>query len=117
MDEAKYDIAFQLIASAGNARSAALMAIDAAREFDFTEAEARMKEAEKEMHEAHRTQTEMIQQEASGNPVEVNIILVHAQDHLTMAIETTKHAEEFIHLYKNMKKIMDKLGLINNSEE
>ena len=111
MDEAKYETAFQIITNAGNARSAALMAIDAAREYDFAEAERRMREAEEEMYAAHRVQTGMIQQEAAGNPVEVHIILVHAQDHLTMAMETRKNAEEFIHLYKNMQRIMDKLGL------
>ena len=39
MDEAKYATAFELIMNAGNAKSLALMAIEAAREFDFEEAE------------------------------------------------------------------------------
>ena len=38
------------------------------------------------MLEAHEFQTEMITQEASGNIVPVNIILVHSQDHLSMAM-------------------------------
>lgn len=116
MDKTKYDIAFQLIANAGNAKSAALMAIEAAREFDFVEAEARMREADDEMQQAHQVQTELIQSEASGNSVDVNIILVHAQDHLTMAMMAKENAEEFIHLYKNMKKIMAKLGIANSLE-
>ncbi|MCR4430800.1 MAG: PTS lactose/cellobiose transporter subunit IIA [Tepidanaerobacteraceae bacterium] len=116
MEESKYDGAFQLITNAGNAKSAALMAIEAAREFDFAEAEARMQEAEAEMLEAHRAQTRMIQQEAGGAPVDVNIILVHAQDHLTMAMMAIKNAEEFIHLYKIMKRLMDKLAIENNLE-
>lgn len=116
MDEKKYAVAFQLITNAGNAKAAALMAVDAAREFDFAEAAAKMKEADEEMHQAHQAQTEMIQQEASGNPVDVNIILVHAQDHLTMAMMAQKNAEEFIYLYKNMKKMMDKLGIENTIE-
>jgi PTS system cellobiose-specific IIA component len=116
MDKTKYDIAFQLIANAGNAKSAALMAIEAAREFDFAEAEARMREADDEMQQAHQAQTELIQSEASGNSVDVNIILVHAQDHLTMAMMAKENAEEFIHLYKNMKKIMAKLGIENSLE-
>lgn len=116
MDEKKYDIAFQLITNGGNAKSAALMAIEAAREFDFVEAEARIQEADDEMQQAHRAQTQLIQQEASGNSVDVNIILVHAQDHLTMAMMAKQNADEFIHLYKNMKKLMDKVGIENNLE-
>lgn len=113
MDGTKYDIAFNLIANAGNAKSAALMAIEAAREFDFLEADARLKEAEQEMQQAHLAQTKLIHQEASGNLVDVNIILIHAQDHLTMAMMAKDNAEEFTHLYKNMKKIMDKLDIAN----
>ncbi len=114
MEESKYSRAFQLITNAGNAKSAALMAIEAAREFDFVEAETKMQEAEAEMLEAHRVQTQMIQQEAGGTPVDVNIILVHAQDHLAMAMMAIKNAEEFICLYKTMRKLMDKLGIKSN---
>jgi len=117
MEEENYTVAFQLITSAGNARSSALMAIEAAREFDFVGAENNMKEASEAICEAHRIQTEMLQQEAAGKPIVLNIILVHAQDHLTMAIETTKNAEEFIHIYKMLKKVTDKLGIENIVED
>ena len=83
MDEAKYATAFELIMNAGNAKSLALMAIEAAREFDFEEAEKDLKESAEEFHLAHQAQSDMIQGEANGNPVELNIVLVHAQDHLT----------------------------------
>ena len=42
----------------------------------------------------------MLQQEAEGNPVKVNIILVHAQDHLTMAMMMRDMAEQFVNLYQ-----------------
>ena len=56
MDETKYEKAFNLIINAGNAKSLALMAVEAAREFDFEEAEKNLKEAAKEFHQAHQAQ-------------------------------------------------------------
>lgn len=39
MDDEKYEVAFELITNAGNAKSLALMAVEAARDFDFEEAD------------------------------------------------------------------------------
>ncbi|WP_320977453.1 PTS lactose/cellobiose transporter subunit IIA, partial [Enterocloster asparagiformis] len=75
MDETKYSGAFQIIMNAGNSKSAALMAIEAAKDGDFAEADERLREAETEMRAAHQAQIDMIQQEAAGNSVDVNIIL------------------------------------------
>lgn len=100
MDEKKYNLAFELILSAGNSKSQSLLAIEAARDFDFEESGKCLQEAEEELRLAHKSQTDMIQQEAQGNSVELNIILVHAQDHLTMATMAKDFAEEFVNLYK-----------------
>ncbi len=106
MDD-KYAAAFELIMNAGNAKSKALMAVEAAREFQFEEAEGYLKEAEEDMRKAHQSQFDMIQEEANGSPVEVNIILVHAQDHLTMAMMARDNAEEFINLYRVIKELKE----------
>ena len=47
MNEDKYEIAFQVIMNAGNSKSSSMMAIEAAREFDFEEAKRLLKEADK----------------------------------------------------------------------
>lgn len=36
--------------------------------------------------------------------MELNIVLIHAEDHLTMAIMSIDFAEEFIELYKQNHK-------------
>lgn len=107
MNEEKYAVAFELIMNAGNAKSKAMMAVEAAREFDFEEAEKLLQEAEEDMSNAHHSQFEMIQQEAAGESVEVNVLLVHAQDHLTMAIMAKDNAEEFINLYKMIYELKE----------
>lgn len=106
-DEKKYQMAFELIMNAGNARSAAMMAIEAARNMDFEEAEKCLQNAEADMRLAHQSQTDLIQQEAMGNPVDVNIILVHAQDHMTMAIMAIDNAKEFVYLYRQFQKMQN----------
>ena len=110
MDETKYAKAFELIMNAGNAKSLALMAVESAREFDF-------EESQQEFHLAHQAQSDMIQGEANGNPVELNIVLVHAQDHLTMATMAQDNAQEFINLYRLVKELQDTVNELKGGNE
>ena len=103
MDETKYAKAFELIMNAGNAKSLALMAVESAREFDFEEAQKQLKESQQEFHLAHQAQSDMIQGEANGNPVELNIVLVHAQ--------------EFINLYRLVKELQDTVNELKGGNE
>lgn len=100
MDESKYEGPMQIIMHAGNAKSFALMAIDAAADGDFGEADRLLEEARTELNDAHQHQFEITQAEAKGDPVDLNIILIHAEDHLTMAIVVSDLAERFIGLYR-----------------
>lgn len=103
MEENKYENALQIIMHAGNAKSYALMAIDAAAEGDFDEADKQLEEARTEMGAAHKMQFALTQAEANGEPVDINIILIHAEDHLTMAIMGIDMAERMIDLYREVK--------------
>ena len=94
-----YEDAFKLIPAAGNAKSQAMMAIREAREGNIEEARKLLVLADEDLHSAHRAQTQLLTQEARGNAVAVNVILVHAQDHLTGAMLIRDLAEEFIELY------------------
>lgn len=105
MDEDKYSKIFELILNAGNSKSQSLLALEAARNFDFEEVDKCLEEAEKELRLAHKAQISMIHQEAQGIPVETNIILVHAQDHLTMAMMAKDFADEFVNIYKILKEL------------
>lgn len=102
IDETRYESAMQMIMHAGNAKSSALMAIDDAGEGDFAAAEADLTEAAAEMHKAHDLQLSLIQKEASGDSVELSLILVHAEDHLTMAILATDMATRMVDLYRRL---------------
>ena len=100
-----YEMAFQLIVSAGNAKSKAMLATRAAKEFRFEEAEKLLEESRQEFAEAHHIQTDMLQSEAGGEQREVPLIMVHAQDHLTMAMMAQDNAKEFLSLYQMIDEL------------
>lgn len=96
------EISFQIILYAGNARSSAMEAIAFAKEGKFTEAKEKLEDAKKEINEAHHFQTELIQAEARGEGVDMNVILVHSQDHLMTAMVVKDMAIEFVDLYEKL---------------
>lgn len=103
MDEKIFEISFGIIGFAGDAKSLAFEAISEAKKGNIEEARAKIKESKDVMVQAHRFQTELIQNEASGNKTEMSVILVHAQDHLMNAMNFQQLAEEFIDLYERLE--------------
>ena len=103
MDERDYEQAFQLILKAGNAKSAAMMAVEAAREGDYEKADSLLADCDREMHEAHDLQFEMIQKEAAGDHVELNIVLVHAQDHIMTSMLARELIAELIEVQRQLQ--------------
>ncbi|AYE33228.1 PTS lactose/cellobiose transporter subunit IIA [Clostridium septicum] len=105
MDEKLMEVSFGLIANAGEAKALAFDAISKSKEGNFEEAKTLIEKSKKEMHKAHAFQTELITKEASGENVVVNVLLVHAQDHLMNSMNYQQLAEEFITLYERIDKI------------
>ncbi|MOA67136.1 Lichenan-specific phosphotransferase enzyme IIA component [compost metagenome] len=52
---------------------------------------------------AHKIQTSLLQQEASGNKYEVSVLLIHAQDHLMNAITVIDLAETIVDLFETSR--------------
>jgi cellobiose PTS system EIIA component len=94
------NIAFELILFSGNGRSSAMEAIQEAKQGNFERAEELLKQATEELGKAHNFQTQLIQAEADGKSNPVNILLVHAQDHLMTAMTVRDLAAEIVELYK-----------------
>ncbi len=93
-------IVFTIIVHAGDARSHALEALRYARENNFIAAEESMAEAKENLLKAHQIQTELLQAEARGEKQAINLLLIHAQDHLMTAILAKDLIEEMILMYK-----------------
>jgi PTS system cellobiose-specific IIA component len=97
-------ICFQLITSAGSAKSCYIEAIQKAKQGDFDEAKAKIKEGDSMLLEAHEPHTDMIQKEAAGETTPLSLFLIHAEDQM-MSTEIFKvMAEEFISLYEEREE-------------
>lgn len=103
--EDQYRLGFEIITFAGNSKSLSIMAIESSRKGDFEEAEKLLMEANENMVHAHEIQTKMIRDEITGNNVDINMLVIHAQDHLTMATMARENAQEFFELYKTIYQI------------
>lgn len=108
MDE-EYAAAFELITKAGSSKSSSMMALQAARAGDQAKARELLDEAGAALLEAHHLQTDLVQQEAAGNRVKLNIILIHAQDHLTGAILVKDLAEELLLVHEALRGLTARL--------
>ena len=99
------EVAMGLIAGAGDSRSYCMEAIDSAREGDFDEARELVKKAVVAMVETHEVQTDLIREEMEGRGEAVSLLMVHAQDHLNLALVMRDIAEEFITMYERISRL------------
>lgn len=101
------DTRFEIILNAGNSESSSLMAIEAAREYRFDEAKEEYAKATEELQIAHQIQTNLLQKVAMGEDIGIDILMVHAQDHLTMASILKEVSKELINIYQELKKVKE----------
>ena len=97
-------IVINLIVNSGSARSSAIEAIQYAKTGDMAKANESLQQAKESVNEAHHSQTEMIQGEIRGEKTPLNLLMVHAQDHLMTSLVVIDLAQEFIDLYEKINK-------------
>lgn len=96
---------FQLISFSGTGRSFVFEAFQKCQEGNYEEADKCMEDAKEQLLLAHKVQTSLIQEEAKGNKYEVNILLVHAQDHLMTSILAKELIEKMIKMQKEINEL------------
>ncbi|WP_214765876.1 MULTISPECIES: PTS lactose/cellobiose transporter subunit IIA [unclassified Exiguobacterium] len=109
MTEELQILSFTMILHAGNARSAAMESIQAAKKGDLSLAQIKLEEANQESLQAHRAQTTLLQDEAKGLETPLSILLIHAQDHLMTAMTVRDLASEMVELYTRLTRLEEKL--------
>lgn len=102
--EDNMQVVMGIIMQAGNAKAAAMQAITAAKDGDLDKADEFIKQANKDLVNAHNVQTDMLTKEAQGDHVKVDLYMVHAQDHLMTAITFIDLAKEIVELYKKIEE-------------
>ncbi|MDO4775441.1 MAG: PTS cellobiose transporter subunit IIA [Aerococcaceae bacterium] len=95
-------VAFELILHSGDARTNVHEAFAHMRSGEHQEAEAKLEAANDALVRAHQTQTGLLQQYANGVDIQMEIIMVHAQDHLMTTMTLREVALEMLHLYRKV---------------
>lgn len=102
MEQKQLEKVMSLIINAGNAKSDAMEAIQAAKKGDFSLAKEKLQTADQALLEAHHAQTELLTAEAQGETLELTLLVVHSQDHLMTSITFNDLAKEMVALYQRM---------------
>ena len=92
----------QLIAAAGDAKGCACEALTEANDGNFEKAEELLKQATAATLPVHKQQMELITATAQGEEVPIDVLLVHAQDHLMNSELAQDLIRELITLYKRV---------------
>lgn len=93
--------AMGILTHAGDARLHTKEALRYVRALQFEKADACLKEAKKEITQAHATQTEIIQAEAQGVQYEYCILFNHAQDTLMTINSETELCSSLIDTFRS----------------
>ena len=99
------EISMRLIAAAGDAKGNAFDALNKANEGNFEEAEQLLKEARSATLPVHKEQMQLIVATANGEEVPINMLLIHAQDHLMNSELAQDLIKELITLYKRVDEL------------
>ena len=97
-------IAFEIILHSGDARALVHEGLDLMRNGKFDEASKKLDEANEKLLEAHKSQTNLLQNYANGDEIVLEVIMVHAQDHLMTTMTLRELALEFLEVYKKINK-------------
>lgn len=94
------EMAFEIVAYSGDARSKLLKAVKEAKSKNFESCGKLIEDAKECLASAHRSQTELITSEAQGENVEIGFLTVHAQDHLMTTLLLKDIIENLLDIYR-----------------
>ena len=94
--------AFEIISSAGMARSLYIEAIDCADNNDFENAQGKIDEASAYFIKAHQVHMNLLSDEANLKEMQNSLLLTHAEDQLMSAETLSILAEKIIRIYKRL---------------
>lgn len=100
--EALQVAAFEIILNSGNARTIVHESFTDMRNGDYEQAAEKLAQANDELLLAHQAQTKLLHEYANGTEIKIEIIMVHAQDHLMTSMTLREVALEMLELYKKV---------------
>lgn len=97
-----YEKSFEIILHAGNAKNMAMEAINEAENSNFKKAYELLDQTNDEILLAHEGHKDLLVKLANGERVDVDLLMVHAEDHLNSATEEILMAKHIVKLYERM---------------
>jgi cellobiose PTS system EIIA component len=89
-----------LIINAGESKSLAMQALFSAKKNEWQDVDKCLKKSAEAAKKAHQVQTELIGMDEGEGKVPVNLIMVHAQDHIMTSMLARELIEEIINIYR-----------------
>ncbi len=96
----------ELIINAGEARSYAMQALRAAKKGDWAQVEEQLAESSAASKRAHDVQTMLIGMDEGCGKIPVNLVMVHAQDHIMTSMLAREMIEELIAIYRQREEVV-----------
>lgn len=98
-------VSFDIILHSGNVRTMLHEAFELMRECEFLEAKKKLDDANNELMEAHKAQTSLLRDYVNGEEIVMEVIIVHAEDHLMTTMVLREMAVEMLHVYREMSEL------------
>lgn len=96
------EVAFTIILHSGEARTIVHEAFKDMRTSKYESATKKLEKADEKLVEAHKAQTNLLQRYANGEDINMEIIMVHAQDHLMSTMTLREVALEMLAFYEKV---------------
>ena len=97
-------VAFQIILESGDARTIVHEAFELMRQSNYEQADEKLAQANEAIIRAHGSQTDLLKKFAGGATFEIDILMVHSQDHLMTTMTLREVAIEMLHLYRKIRQ-------------
>lgn len=105
---------FEIVAYAGDAKTALLRALDQAKDGNFDYARSLVEKANEAIVDAHNSQTKLMSKEANGENMETTFIMSHGQDTLMTTMLLKDETKYFIDLYEKYEENCKELEQLKN---
>lgn len=92
----------ELIINAGESKSCAMEALHAAKKGEWDQVDSLLEQSLAASKRAHLVQTELIGLDEGEGKISVNLIMVHAQDHIMTAMLAKEMIEEMINIHRQL---------------
>ncbi len=101
-DETLENTVMELIINAGESKSCAMEALYAAKKGEWDQVDGLLEKSLAASKRAHLVQTELIGLDEGEGKISVNLIMVHAQDHIMTAMLAKEMIEEMINIHRQL---------------